>query len=51
MDTQKKDLFGYDNQGGNYDTYRPVYPAAFRELLLEKLKERRNYLDLAAGTG
>lgn len=47
----KQDLFGYKNQGVNYDTYRPKYPPQMLSNLLSKTKNKNRYLDVATGTG
>ncbi|EAR82770.1 RNA cap guanine-N2 methyltransferase (macronuclear) [Tetrahymena thermophila SB210] len=48
---QKTDLFGRENQGQNYDKYRPKYPSKFFELILQNLNSKENYLDVGCGTG
>ena len=47
----KKDLFGYANQGVNYDIYRPTYSPQLLSKALAKLKAKNKYLDIATGTG
>lgn len=47
----KKDLFGYQNQGVNYDIYRPRYPKDMLQKTMVKVKGRSRYIDIAAGTG
>ncbi|KAM3142843.1 hypothetical protein pb186bvf_004906 [Paramecium bursaria] len=46
---QRKDLFGHDTQGVNYDTYRPTYPDKAIENI--RFTNNENYIDIAAGTG
>ena len=47
----KKDLFGFQNQGTKYDTFRPRYPKNHLEYAISKLKLKSKYLDIATGTG
>jgi ubiquinone/menaquinone biosynthesis C-methylase UbiE len=47
----KKDLFGFDTQGKKYDLYRPRYPKKLLSTLIERVKHRNRYLDVATGTG
>jgi len=47
----KKDLFGFETQGSNYDVYRPKYPPAMIGNLVENIRDRNRYLDVATGTG
>ena len=47
----KKDIFGFKNQGINYDKFRPRYPQQFIDLYLLKNKGKHRYLDIATGTG
>jgi ubiquinone/menaquinone biosynthesis C-methylase UbiE len=47
----KKDLFGYQTQGINYDIYRPKYPTSMLNKLITQLKGKKRYLDVATGTG
>lgn len=47
----KKDLFGFDTQGKKYDQFRPKYPKNFLLKVLEKVKNKNRYLDIATGTG
>lgn len=46
-----KDLFGFENQGKNYDVFRPKYPKKFIERALSLAKGRKKFLDLGVGTG
>lgn len=45
------DIFGFKNQGINYDKFRPKYPLAFVEHYLKAIKHHNRYLDIATGTG
>ena len=45
------DAFGFKTQGINYDKFRPKYPPSFLLRTLTLLPHRRNYLDVATGTG
>lgn len=47
----KKDLFGYETQGKKYDIYRPKYPTSILSNLIQKVKGKHRYLDVATGTG
>lgn len=47
----KKDLFGFKNQGINYDVFRPIYPIHMLNKMMEKVKNRNRYIDVATGTG
>ena len=51
MEGKVKDQFGYDNQGKNYDIYRPKYPSEFIEAIKEFCDKKEAYLDVASGTG
>lgn len=46
-----KDLFGFETQGVNYDAYRPKYPSAMINRLIESIRDKNQYLDVATGTG
>ncbi|KAL4466567.1 hypothetical protein ABPG72_010618 [Tetrahymena utriculariae] len=48
---QKTDLFGRENQGQNYDKYRPKYPSKIFDLILKDLNSKDNYLDVGCGIG
>lgn len=45
------DIFGFANQGINYDKFRPRYPNHFIQSCLSSVKHRNKYLDIATGTG
>jgi ubiquinone/menaquinone biosynthesis C-methylase UbiE len=45
------DAFGFKTQGINYDKFRPRYPQSFLDRTLALLPHRKNYLDIATGTG
>lgn len=45
------DIFGFSNQGINYDKFRPRYPQAFIQKCLNSVKNKNRYLDIATGTG
>lgn len=45
------DIFGFNNQGINYDKFRPSYPKIFVERYLDKIKGKNKYIDIATGTG
>jgi ubiquinone/menaquinone biosynthesis C-methylase UbiE len=47
----KTDLFGYQNQGLNYDIYRPNYPSEMLDKAITVSKQRNTLLDVATGTG
>ncbi|KRX01378.1 hypothetical protein PPERSA_01281 [Pseudocohnilembus persalinus] len=49
----KQDLFGFNDQGINYDQARPVYPSKFIQQIQDSIpqKQKTNYLDIATGTG
>jgi hypothetical protein len=46
-----KDLFGFETQGVNYDSYRPRYPPTMINRLMESIRDKNQYLDVATGTG
>ena len=48
---EKKDLWSFENQGQNYEDYRPKYPEPFITKLIELSKGKKTYLDIATGTG
>lgn len=45
------DIFGFSNQGVNYDKFRPRYPSAMIENNIKIVKTKNRYLDIATGTG
>jgi len=45
------DIFGFKNQGINYDKFRPTYPPKFLTHYITTLKHKNRYLDIATGTG
>jgi ubiquinone/menaquinone biosynthesis C-methylase UbiE len=45
------DIFGFKNQGINYDKFRPRYPSVFIDRYLKNTKHKNRYLDIATGTG
>ena len=45
------DIFGFKNQGINYDKFRPRYPPSFIDRYATKMKGKSRYLDIATGTG
>ena len=45
------DIFGFKNQGINYEKFRPIYPSKFITHCLSTLKHKNRYLDIATGTG
>lgn len=45
------DIFGFKNQGVNYDKFRPRYPLKFVEQCLKSVTKKNRYLDVATGTG
>ena len=45
------DIFGFKNQGSNYEKFRPRYPPSFLQHSLSLVKGRGRYLDVAMGTG
>lgn len=47
----KKDLFGFDKQGTNYQKYRPKYSKTILEKSIQSLTNKNRYLDIAVGTG
>jgi|JI6StandDraft_1071083.scaffolds.fasta_scaffold41847_5 ubiquinone/menaquinone biosynthesis C-methylase UbiE len=52
METEgKKDLFGHKTQGVNYELFRPKYLQELLDHCVEGLPHRRNFMDVATGTG
>lgn len=51
MQQARKDIFGYVNQGVNYMKFRPEYPLPLVGRCVEGLPFKRNYMDVATGTG
>lgn len=45
------DIFGFKNQGINYDKFRPTYPPHFLNHILSSVKHKNKYLDIGTGTG
>lgn len=45
------DIFGFKNQGVNYDKFRPKYPLEFISHQLATVRRHNRYLDIATGTG
>jgi len=51
MQQKTKDLFSQGNGGQTYETYRPKYPKKFIDEIVKFTEGKKNYLDLATGTG
>ena len=53
MDSEKNqyDIWDHATQKSNYDAYRPRYPKQFLQNPISLLKQHKNYLDIATGTG
>lgn len=47
----QKDLFGAKTQGINYELFRPKYLPELLDKCIDGLPHRRNYMDVATGTG
>jgi len=45
------DVFGFKNQGSNYDLFRPRYSQTMLHETISLVKGRARYLDIAMGTG
>jgi ubiquinone/menaquinone biosynthesis C-methylase UbiE len=51
MQHKPKDLFSSDNGGKSYEKFRPEYPQEFIDQISSFSQGKKNFLDIACGTG